>query len=246
MTEQEWLLSNAPQKMFSALNPGRLVGCAQPTPRQLRLWACALARRPYPDQTDPDWLAAMITAECYADGVLTPYGRPTTDSLKKASRKAECVWGWLWCSLQPEIEHATTETLATLQGFQATWEDEGASDLLRDVLGNPFRPVELDPRWQTKDVLAVAEAIYQNYDWQCLGVLLDALQEAGCGNPHILQHLSGSMWCPRCHGEGQIPTTSGVVMYRKCPKCWGMKNLTHPPHARGCWVLDLLTGRNNK
>ena len=32
--------------------------------------------------------------------------------------------------------------------------------LIRDIFGNPFRPVSLDPAWLTSDVLALARGIY--------------------------------------------------------------------------------------
>ena len=34
--------------------------------------------------------------------------------------------------------------------------------VLRDIFGNPFRPVAFDPRWRTSDVLGLAQAIYDD------------------------------------------------------------------------------------
>src|SRR5262249_42955897 len=61
-------------------------------------------------------------------------------------------------------------------------------DLLRDVLGNPFRPVALDPSWLTAAVQAVAQVIYEERQFSDLPVLADALEEAGCDNRDLLDH----------------------------------------------------------
>jgi hypothetical protein len=84
--------------------------------------------------------------------------------------------------------------------------------LLRDILGNPFRPVTLAPAWRTPDVLSLAEAAYEQrtlpagtLEPEGLALLADALEEAGCDNADLLGHLRGP-----------------------------------GPHVRGCWALDLV------
>src|SRR5262249_39641951 len=87
--------------------------------------------------------------------------------------------------------------------------------LLRDLFGNPFRPVTLDPGWQTPQVVALAQDAYDNrtlpagmLDAARLAVLADALEEAGCTDAGIVGHLRGP-----------------------------------GPHYRGCWVVDMLLGK---
>ncbi|HJZ60331.1 MAG TPA: hypothetical protein VKE74_35635 [Gemmataceae bacterium] len=60
--------------------------------------------------------------------------------------------------------------------------------LLRDIFGNPFRPVAVDPRWLTSDVVALARGIYEGRAFDRLPILADALQDAGCENADILGH----------------------------------------------------------
>jgi hypothetical protein len=60
--------------------------------------------------------------------------------------------------------------------------------LLRDIFGNPFRPVTLDPRWLTSDVVALAQGIYADRAFDRLPILADALQDAGCEQEDILTH----------------------------------------------------------
>ncbi|AWM42368.1 hypothetical protein C1280_24485 [Gemmata obscuriglobus] len=62
-------------------------------------------------------------------------------------------------------------------------------DVLRCVLGNPFRAVTLHPSWLTSTVLALAGQMYENRDFAPMPILADALQDAGCGNDNILSHL---------------------------------------------------------
>jgi hypothetical protein len=89
------------------------------------------------------------------------------------------------------------------------------ANLLRDLFGNPFRPVSLAPAWLTPVVLKLAQAAYDNrllasglLDNSGLAILADALEEAGCDNADILSHLRGP-----------------------------------GPHVRGCWAVDAILGK---
>ena len=81
-------------------------------------------------------------------------------------------------------------------------------DFIRDIFGNPFRPVAFGPSWRTSTVVALAEQMYDSRDFSPMPILADALQDAGCDNEAILAH---------CRGDG--------------------------PHVRGCWVVDLILGK---
>lgn len=104
-----------------------------------------------------------------------------------------------------------------------------------------------------------------------LMVLADALEEAGCDNEEILRHLRGWERCPRCLDGGWVDVRHeaavGVPLTRQrrtragnrgggkharqhgsrlelCEECCGERLVPlRGPHVRGCWVLDLLTGR---
>jgi catechol 2,3-dioxygenase-like lactoylglutathione lyase family enzyme len=89
-----------------------------------------------------------------------------------------------------------------------TAEGNTQADLVRCIVGNPFRPVAVDPAWLRPGVVELARTIYE--DWACdrMPELADALEQAGCANADILAH---------CREPG--------------------------PHVRGCWVVDLLLGK---
>jgi hypothetical protein len=62
------------------------------------------------------------------------------------------------------------------------------ADFLRDIFGNPFRPVIFSPEWRTSTVLALARQIYDSRDFSAMPILADALQDAGCDNAEVLNH----------------------------------------------------------
>ncbi len=82
------------------------------------------------------------------------------------------------------------------------------SSIVRDIFGNPFRPVAFSPEWRTSTAIAVAQQMYKSRDFSAMPILADALQDAGCDSGDVLAH---------CRGPG--------------------------PHVRGCWVVDLVLGR---
>jgi hypothetical protein len=67
------------------------------------------------------------------------------------------------------------------------------ADILRDIFGNPFRPITFAPDWCTSTAVALARQMYDSRDFSAMPILADALQDAGCENTDILNH---------CRGEG--------------------------------------------
>lgn len=65
-------------------------------------------------------------------------------------------------------------------------------ELIRDIFGNPFRPVSFDPTWRTTTSVAIAKAMYDSRDFAAMPVLADALEDAGCTHADILDHCRGA------------------------------------------------------
>jgi hypothetical protein len=63
--------------------------------------------------------------------------------------------------------------------------------LFRDIFGNPFRPLVLDPSWLNGTVTHLAHGIYADRAFERLPILADALPDAGCEDPEILSHCRG-------------------------------------------------------
>jgi hypothetical protein len=69
--------------------------------------------------------------------------------------------------------------------------DAGDVELVRDIFGNPFRPVQMNPAWLTWQDGSVVRLAWTAYDTRCfdhLPILADALEEAGCDDEAILRH----------------------------------------------------------
>lgn len=246
MTESEWLGSQDTEAMLrifsrSGVEHPKIPGGKLRTisDRKLRLWVSACFRGASPGII-PRKNSAVEVAERFADG----------------------------CSLSPEEAAAygtwthTDDGLRSAICLACSHRDTivAAPNLLRDIVGNPWRrPIPAvatkhGDGWVSYDydavlnhnngiVLHLAEQIYQDRDFRLMGQLADALMEAGCEDEEILQHCRGMVRCPSAtmweHGV--------LSLWPDClhnPPCDGSGWLpSSAPHVRGCWVIDLLTGR---
>ncbi len=76
--------------------------------------------------------------------------------------------------------------------------------------------------------------------------LADALEEAGCTDQAILEHLR-PLPCVWCGASGVAPwhtTSTGISTDPiPCSLCGGTGRFgRQPAHVRGCWALDLILG----
>jgi hypothetical protein len=58
----------------------------------------------------------------------------------------------------------------------------------RDIAGNPFRPVAWQPEWNSETAALLARGIEIDRAFDRMPILADALEEAGCDSPQVLQH----------------------------------------------------------
>jgi hypothetical protein len=138
------------------------------------------------------------------------------ETIVGASRLGEAVLALSHPSREVDTSRVSSALaiLARADGDSATCAQRQCS-LLRDIFGNPFRPVALDPRWLTSSVVDLARSIYEADPRQDGGymdglpILADALMDAGCDSEDLLNH---------CRGAG--------------------------PHVRGCWAVDLILGKS--
>jgi hypothetical protein len=115
-------------------------------------------------------------------------------------------------------------------------------------------------RWNDGTVPRLAEGIYQNRAFDHMPILHDVLLDAGCDDEALLAHCQGLMTCLTCGGKGkrdcQVDAGYGNPLMTRDGWQWcyycneggrgktpGLRPL-RGPHVRGCWVIDLLTGRN--
>jgi hypothetical protein len=202
--------------------------------RKFYLAAVASLRQVEHLLTEPASRAAIDVAERFADGQATlaemhvardgavtakfsgQVGYATKEEIK---RQYACMAAWyvatphdqapapkngprgIWLAAYNAIDNATNA------GNPRETRPRHAG-LMRDIIGNPFQPVKVDPAWLTSNVVALATAIYEQRAFERMPILADALEDAGCTSSEILEH---------CRSGGE--------------------------HVRGCWVVDLLLGK---
>jgi hypothetical protein len=192
MTEGGWLGSSNSQAMLVCLrDQGRA------SERKLGLFAewCRRFGRLGPGGTDPAgvadaWLAAADTCRLAAEAATATVGRLQPPEVEDAS----------------EWDSQDTRLLAASYGWDfgrllaASDSAEGVlCELLRDLWGNPFRPPQIDPSvlWEGSTVVRLAQSAEANLlpggtlAEDRLAVLADALEDAGCTDAAILDHLRG-------------------------------------------------------
>jgi hypothetical protein len=77
-----------------------------------------------------------------------------------AARAEQAAWTSPW--ELPNAAEAGWENLPLRQDAARASERAAQASLLRCIFGNPFRPVSINPAWQTPTVRSLAQAAYDN------------------------------------------------------------------------------------
>lgn len=188
MTEAEWLACERPWDI-------RQWFATQLSQRKLRLFACACCRNVAHLAWEPGYEAAVEVLERFADGAARDADRiragkqPVASALK--ANLAAC--------LMSELRQAAAKTIG--RGAESIGQSAAAAvgytdarrfhalkaeeqrrqvPLLRDIAGDPFRPVGFSPTWRTDTVVTLAQQVYESREFSAVRVLADVLQDAGC------------------------------------------------------------------
>ncbi len=191
MTEEEWFDWRNPQPLLDHLTD-------RASARKLRLFACACYRRVWPDP--PLVYRDLVeNAEKIAEGAERPPFDLDVEDYARGGTGSILVAPGAWEVADRVAGGAAAECQAAWQRDHP-WDEYGVgygaeqfhqANLLRDIFGNPFRPVVADPRWTAWNdslVLKLARAIYDDRAFDRLPVLADALEDAGCADADILSH----------------------------------------------------------
>ena len=199
MFEREWEESTNVRDLLNYLYHTRAVHQTGTGRRLLRLYGCASCRRVWHLVPDGACRRAVELAEAYADGQAAK--AVLRKALKAAAPFLHAGPGAVNRSaVQAVFYAAAPDALRVTQAgpfASAALHDGGTTDdgdfchRLRDMFGNPFRPVGLDPAWRTPTVTALAVGIYEQRAFDRMPILADALQEAGCENEDVLDHCRG-------------------------------------------------------
>jgi hypothetical protein len=231
MTEAEWLTCADPKPMKAYLR-GEW-GEQLWSERKKRLFVCACCRRIWSELTDERSRRAVVIAEQYVEGAVS------IERLHRAGRTAWEVSDVYWSGgsfasgiPRPYSVAAYNATVSSDAWGAAVAYDspdeiilavtpdravEAAAqcDLLREIVGNLFRPVPFSPAWRTTDVLLLARGIYEERAFDRMPILADALQDAGCDSD-----------------DNSLPPRGGNLL--------GHLRDATATHVRGCWALDLV------
>lgn len=230
MTEQEWLECADPRQMLEFLG-GRA------SDRKLRIFACACALRVWHRIEEGEVSQEIEAGERFAEGRSSREELSEIRAQLGARGGFSAAWAAnnaLHAVLDESAEDAAKRAVTHAADFMYydTVEHKPLTDsggdveavcayeterteltfIVRELFGNPFCPISINPDWRTLTVTTLAAVAYDEralpsgeLDPARLAVLSDALEEAGCDNADILEHLRSP-----------------------------------DPHVRGCWALDLV------
>lgn len=204
--------------------------------RKRRLFAVACLRRRLDLIDDPRTLRAIDLAEGYADGRVSDQELLSADldafqaySEMRDARLGENPQLWSWqgehlrraaCLLvthgvyyaEDVADHARRAIGGGVEGWRRELDEESIQiALLREIVGPAPLPT-VDPFWLVHEdsaVVQLAKLIDAEQNFSLLPILADALEDAGCNLPAMLDHCR-----------------------------------TPIEHRRGCWLIDLLLGRD--
>jgi hypothetical protein len=214
MTEPEWWESTDLLEMLNFLR-------GKASDRKFRLFQVACCRRAWSHLPDELCREAVLFAERYADGNGTDRQRRAMqkpvahfadtnnlteinarDAAFRANLKTMMRGSAALLGAADVVGHAANRTgergsAAYRAAYQAEMKAEAS--LIRCIFGNPFHPITLALACLTPTVVSLAQAAYDErllpggeLDAHRLAVLADALEEAGCTERAVLDHLRAS------------------------------------------------------
>jgi hypothetical protein len=191
---------------------------AMTSARKVRLFLCACWRR------DPNLLPShralgvMEAAEGFADGQVS-----RSDLMDMLGGQWKAAVGVAGASKQQAIHALPARRIlyilypwGDLRHFLPSEPDiHPRVHLLRDIVGNPFHPVSIHPAWLTPTVTSLATAAYE-----------ERSLPSGELDTARLAILADALEDAGCDN-------ADIIAHLRAP---GL-------HVRGCWVVDLLLGK---
>jgi hypothetical protein len=224
MTEGEWLTCTDPMPMLE-YEKQRPSGSG----RKQRLFACACCRQVDDLFEDARCLEAVQVGEQFAEGsadaddVVAAF--EVTYELVEEQRNTQgdatviADLANLTCQESSEIACYAYQYLLdlTVEDIRPVRQVWGLH-VVRCIFGNPFRPISVNSAWQTPTVTAVATAAYEERELP-----------AGTLNADRLAVLADALEDAGCDNADILAHCRGSG-----------------PHVRGCWVVDLLLGKEGQ
>lgn len=208
MDEQGWDIANDPEGMLAVIYQ-------MASTRRLRLYGVACVRRIWHLLQDERSRQVVEIAERYADRMASEAELTQANTL--ATEVAENFFTQNWdeyainaadaagCTVMDGSDGIFTYSYpltvcatkcVDVHIGDADAERAAQADLLREIFANPFRQLSFDAVGLIPTVTSLATAAYEEralpsgeLDRARLAVLSDALEDAGCDNADILDHL---------------------------------------------------------
>lgn len=199
MTEAEWPNCQDPRRVIGAVQVGGSY-------RKLRLVLVATARLVWEQVPVWEMWEAVEACERRAEGAI---GQEALDRFRHrfyegymlSDAPAEqrqwnedpalrSVFALVFATTYPD---SNLRTLAANDYWHSGTEPRGKQvcDIIRDIFGNPFRPVTFSPEWRTDTAVSLARQMYESREFSAMPILADALQDASCENHDVLSHCRG-------------------------------------------------------
>jgi hypothetical protein len=197
MTAEEWKVNEDYKVMFTAIDPRFFIqngalsikinsSCSPVlSDRKLKLFLCGCCR-----QISSDISSDIEIVEEFIDGRLgrkDVYKKTTLDFRRDlfsflTGSSVECAVS----SMLYYLGKCDPSLPENIKIHFAEVEDKAIAQVLREVY-NPF--CNFKPEYITSDVDCIAKDIYFNRKWYGLPILADALEDSGCNESVILEHL---------------------------------------------------------
>jgi hypothetical protein len=207
-----------PEEWWTNENPSTLLNWSVGlhTPRKLRLFAVECCRGLKTSVTDPRAWQALQTASDFADGQASAEQlRESWLAVRQALSRAPLSSRWEYAlnallhAASPQLtlydaQNAARQA-AQAGGYNWVYHDldlpqraftldrpeamQQHCRIVRDLF--PFRPITIAPqwlRWEQGQLARLALALYEEQRFEDMPILADALEEAGCDDPVLLEH----------------------------------------------------------
>jgi hypothetical protein len=222
MTEAEWLASAHPPSMLAALRGGA-------SERKLRLYACACARLAWHLLIDDRSRAAVEVAERLADGqapweeAVAAFNEAATACLAVQRGPNLSSLTTLW--LRRRDDPYTLYRAAAAASFAVA---DAAGDIEAHIRGESMHVIEAPTRAR------LLRCVFGN-------PLRPAALDAACRAP-LAVAMARTIYDERHFDE--LPVLADAMEEAGCASADALAHLrARGPHVRGCWVIDLLLGK---
>jgi hypothetical protein len=222
VTEQEWLGCIRPDPMLS------WVGSIT-TERKLRLHRVACCRREW-ELLDDEVRRAIELAEGFAD---SPLLQGNCSDVGEMMRWAPDLMNATWLDWN-EAPSLVTDLHWPPEPMTASPADLALdAALLRDIHGNPFRPAIRSSE------MAFFEVEEDGNEPHPFVIFRESWAEWNGG---LARHLAQGMYDERRFDD--MPILADILEEAGCTEEAILSHCRGPgPHVRGCWVLDLILGK---